>query len=97
MSNHEQNVNQGAGNLGSSRDPNDRLSNIQHGPRRGGIARKSADPVHPRLGVATKAARKTFAQPPSDFDSPEDDQSDRSMRPSSRAGRLLVSSHLCHA
>jgi hypothetical protein len=87
MPHHEQNVNQEAG---SSRDPNDRISNVQHG-RRGGIARKSADP---RLGVATKAARKTFAQPPSDFDSPEDDQSDR---PNSRAGRLSVSSHLHHA
>jgi len=91
MSNHEQNVNQEAGNFDNSRDP-DRLSNVQHhAGRRGGIARKSADPVHPRLGLATKAARKTFAQPPSDFDSPEDDQSDQSMRPSPRAGRISVS------
>jgi hypothetical protein len=92
MSNHEQNVNQEAGNFDSSRNPNDRLSNVQHhAGRRGGIARKSADSVHPRLGFATKAARKTFAQPPSDFDSPEDDQSDQSMRSSPRAGRLSVS------
>jgi len=93
MSTREQNVpNKEVRNSSRSRDPNDYLSNNQHG-RRGDIARKT---VEPRLGFATKAARKTFALPPSDLDSQEDEPSDRSTHMPRSAGAGRQTYCYCH-
>jgi hypothetical protein len=55
----------------------DLRSNMYRGGfRHSDIARKVVHPLYPHRALATKAARKTFAQPQSDLDPSEDERSD---------------------